>query len=269
MTLSGIADSSPIVSAVLATGDQIELIRTGANSTSLLRWSGGRASKCREFQFGRQRFTPAELGEALPSEIRLATGVSDYESTPRLFDSIVGTFESVCGMDRNNAEMATCFAFATHFAECRDPAPRAIVAGIDPWEVLQFLKLLGCFCRHAIPTALFEPAGHWSLPSGCSPTFVISDPRRFRACLQFLDATQHGGFGIARSKRTVNRRFSAVILESDDELDHMVPRTFCRINATPQSRPLLLDAKELRKISDAFQPQMLLYRLKNRSRVQT
>jgi hypothetical protein len=52
----------------------------------------------------------------------------------------------MCGLERNNAEMATCFAFATHFAECRDPAPRAIVTGIDTWEVLQFLKLLGCFC---------------------------------------------------------------------------------------------------------------------------
>jgi hypothetical protein len=173
----------------------------------------------------------------------------------------------MCGLERNNAEMATCFAFATHFAECRDPAPRAIVTGIDTWEVLQFLKLLGCFCRHAIPAVFFEPAGHWNLPAGCSPTFVISDPRRFSSRLQFLDATQHRGCGIARSRRIVNRPYSAVILESDRELDYTVPSTFCRINATPQIRPQILDATVLGKIAGAFQPQLLMYRLKNRSRV--
>ena len=267
MKVSGISVFSPIASAVLPNGDQLELIRRGANSTLLLRWSGGRVSTCREFQFGRRRFTPAEIGEALPSEIRVATGASDYKSTPHLFNSIAGVFQSMCGLERNNADMATFFVFATHFAECRDPAPRAIVTGIDTWEVLQFLKLLGCFCRHAIAATLFEPAGHWNLPAGCSPTFVINDPRRFSARLQFLDATQRRGFGMARSERIVSGPFSAVILESDHELGDTVPSTFCRINATPHIRPPLLDAKALRKIAEAFQPQLLLYRLKNRSRV--
>jgi len=173
----------------------------------------------------------------------------------------------MCGLERNNAEMATCFAFATHFAECRDPAPRAIVTGIDTWEVLQFLRLLGCFCRHAIPAVFFEPAGHWNLPAGCSPTFVISDPRQFSSRLRFLGATQCHGFEMARSGRIVNRPFSAVVLESDHELDDTVPNTFCRINATPQIRPQILDAKALGKIAGAFQPQLLMYRLKNRSHV--
>ena len=138
--VSGGSVSSPIASIVLPHGDQLELIRKGENSTRLLRWSGGRASACREFQLGQHRFTPVKIGDALPSEIRLATGVSDYKSTAHLFNSIAGVFQSMCGLERNNAEMATCFAFATHFAECRDPAPRAIVTGIDTWEVLQFLK---------------------------------------------------------------------------------------------------------------------------------
>lgn len=267
MTTSGISVSSPIASVVLPNGDQFELIRRGANSTSLLRWSGGRASKCCEFQFGRQCFTPAALGEALPCEIRLATGVSDYKSPENLFNSIAGVFQSRCALERRNAEISTFFVFATHFAECRDPAPRAIVTGTDTWEVLQFLSLLACFCRHAIPASLYESAGHWNLPAGCSPTFVISDPRRFSACLRYLDATQSHGFGMARSGRIANSPFSAVILQSDHEVDNTVPNTFCRINATPQTRPQLLDAKALRRIAETFQAQLLLYRLKNRPRV--
>lgn len=266
MKTFGIVDL-PIVSAVLQNGDQFELIRTERNSTSLLRWSGGRASTCREFQIGRRRFTPAEIGDRLPRQIELATGVSDYKSAEKLFNSVADVLQSMRGLERNNAEMATSFAFGTHFAECRDPAPRAIVTGTDMWEALQFLGLLGCFCRHFIPAALFEPAGHWNLPAGCSPTFVITDRRRSSARLRFLDATQCHGFGATRFGRIVNRPFSAVILESDHELADAVPNTFCRINATPQIRPPLLNAKELRKIAEAFQPQLLLYRLKNRSRV--
>ena len=267
MKVSGISVSSPIASAVLPNGDLLELIRRGENSTLLLRWSGGSASKCREFQFGRRRFTPAEIDEALPREIRVARGVSDYKSAADLFDSIAGVLQSMGGLERNNAEMATFFVFATHFAECRDPAPRAVVTGIDTWEASQFLRLLGCFCRHAIPAALFAPTDHWNLPAGCSPTFVISDPRPFSAVLQFLDATQRRGCGMARSGRIASRPFSAVILRSGHELDHTVPSTFCRINATPQIRPPLLDAKALLKIAEAFQPQLLLYRLKNWSHV--
>ena len=267
MTVSGSLVSSPIVSAVLTNADQLELIRSGANSTTLLHWSGGRVSKCREFKFGRRRFIPAALGEALPSEIRLAAGVSDYKSAAHLFSRIVDVFESTCGLDRNNAELATFFAFATHFAECRNPVPRAIVTGIDTSEGLQFIKLLGCFCRHAIPAALYEPSGHRNMPAGCSPTFVISDPRRFTTRLQFLDATQHCESQMVRSGRGDYGPFAAVILARDHEFEGTVPSTFCRINTTPQVRPSLLDAKELRKIAEAFQPQLLMYRLKNRSRV--
>ena len=267
MTTSEISVSSPIASAVLSNGDQLELIRSNKNSTRLLRWSGDSASRCREFQLGRQRFIPAAIGETLPREITLANGVSDYKTAADLFDRIAGTFQSVCALERNNAEMASSFVFATHFAECRDPAPRAIVTSIDTWDGLQFLKLLGCFCRHAIPTPLFEPAGHWNLPAGCSPTFVISDPRRFSACLKYLGATQSHGFGMARSGRIANGPFSAVILQSDLELDDAVPNTFCRINATPQIRPPLLEARMLQRIARSFQPQLLLYRLKNRSSV--
>jgi len=264
---SGISVSSPIASAVLPNGDQFELISKGENSTSLLRWSGGRASTCRQFQLGRQRLTPAEIGEDLPREIILATGVSNYKSTADLFNRIAGVFQSMCALERNNAEMATFFVFGTHFAECRDPAPRAIVTGMETWEVLQFLSLLGCFCRHAIPAAFFEPVGHRDLPAGCSPTFVISDPRRLGAHLQFLDATQCHGFSVAGSGRIAQRPFSAVILQRDHAPDVTVSNTFCRINATPQSRPQLFDAKALRRIAGTFQPQLLLYRFRNRSRV--
>jgi hypothetical protein len=264
---SGISVSSPIASAVLPHGDQLELIRKGENSTSLLRWTGGRASKCRDVQFGRRRFIPAAIDEDLPTEITLATGVSDYKSAADLFDRIVHIFQSICALEQNNAEMAAFLAFATHFAECRDPAPRAIVTGTDTWEISQFLQLLRSFCRHAIPVARFAPADYSNLPGGCSPTFLISDPRPSTALLKFLDATQRSGFGMAQSKGIVNRPFSAVIVTSGHDLDDMIPNTFCRINATPQIRPQLLDAKALRRIAKTFQPQLLLYRLKNRSRV--
>jgi len=121
--VSGIAVSSPIASAVLPNGDQLEFIRKGENSTLLLRWSSGRSSTCQEFQLGQHRFTPVKIGDALPSEIRLAAGVSDYKSTAHLFNSIAGVFQSVCGLDCNNAERAISSAFATHFLECRALAP--------------------------------------------------------------------------------------------------------------------------------------------------
>jgi|ERR1035441_6852506 hypothetical protein len=267
MTTSGISACSPIASAVLPGGDHLELIRSDKNSTRLLRWSGGRASTGEEFQVGRRRFTPAKIGQTLPRQIGLATGVSDYKSAANLFNSIADVFQSMRGLEQNNAEMATCFVFVTYFADCRDPAPRAIVTATDTWDALQVLSLFGSLCRHPVAGALLKAAGDRNLAAGCCPTLVLSDSSRFGAHLQFLEATQFHGFGMAQSGCIENRPFSAVMLESDPELDDAVPDTFCRINATPQIRPQLLDAEALRSIAETFQPQLLQYRLKNRPRV--
>jgi hypothetical protein len=267
MKASGTSLSFSIASALLPTGDQLELIRSGDNSTSLLLWSGGCASRCREFRCGRRLYTPVEFGQALPHEITLATGISDYKSPAALFNGIAAVFKSSCGLDCNNADMATFFVFATHFAECRDPAPHAIVAGVDSWDVLQVLKLLGCFCRHALPAGIFVRADRPNLPAGCSPTFVISEARRSLDLLQFCGAARSRAFAITRSAGIVNRPFSAVIPRTIHQSYDTIPSTFCRINATQQTRPSLIDAKAFREIAETFQPQLLLYRLKNRSRV--
>jgi hypothetical protein len=269
MKVSAAAISSPIASAVLPNGDHLELIRKGKNSTSLLRWSGDRATKCPEFKFGWRRFLPAAIGKAGASGITLAAGVSNYKSTADLYNRIAGIFQSTRAVERSNAEMATCIIFATYFADCLEPAPRAIVTGIDPWDMVQVLRLFDYLCRHAITTALFEPRNFRNLPAGCSPTFLVGDPRPSSTLLKLLDVTQYFRFGMARSRTIVNRRFSAVILDSDGEMNDTVPDTFCRINATPRmgTRPALLGPKALQKIAETFQPQLLLYRLRNRSQV--
>jgi hypothetical protein len=269
MKVSGVPVSSPIASAVLPNGDHLELIRKGKNPTNLLYWSGGHATECPEFKFGRRRFLPAAIGKALPSGITLAAGVSNYKSTADLYNRIAGIFQSTRAVERSNAEMATCFIFATYFADCLEPAPRAIVTGIDPWDMVQVLRLFDYLCRHAITTALFEPGNFRNLPAGCSPTFLVGDPRPSSTLLKLLDVTQHFRFGMARSKTIVNRPFSAVILDSDGETNDRVPDTFCRINATPQmgTRPALLDPKALRKIAETWQGRLLAYRLRYRSQV--
>ena len=269
VTVSATAVCIPISSAVLASGDQLELIQAkGKRGTRLLRWSGGHASIIPEFKADQQRLTPARIDD-FPLPISLATGISDYKSPALLFTSIAEVFQSAGGLDPENAEKATFFAFATHFAECWDLAPRVIVTGVDIWETMQFLRLLACFCRHAVLTAMWEMGEHASLPSGCSPTLIISDPTNFRSRLQFLEATQHCGFDVPRAKGIGSRLFSAVILDCDNERDKIIPSTFCRINATSHIRLPLPDVKKLQKMAERFQAQLLFYRLKNLGRVKS
>ena len=138
---------------------------------------------------------------------------------------------------------------------------------LDEWEAARFLRLLACVCRHALPLARFNEDRLWQSPPGCTPTFLISDPEPSKIVVASLNASQHGGFTLARGGgRTISQPFTAVILDGDDGTGG-APNSFLRINATPQTRPRLLDEDELRKIEEKFQPQLLLYRLHHRSRV--
>lgn len=125
------------------------------------------------------------------------------------------------------------------------------------------LQLLACFCRHAFPVAVFDPALLWTLPLGCVPTFLISDPEPSNSLTALLNATQHRGFALARAGQAFSRPFSAIIIDCDG----MAPTSFGRIDATPRMQPALPNAEALTAIEERFQAKLLSYRLKYRSQV--
>lgn len=259
--------SQAIGSAVLNGENQLELVRARADSTTLLFWNGQKASTSREFIFGTQTYVAAAFDSDLPREIRLARKPRDYQSAEGLVGAIAAIFRSLAGVSQTDAELAAFFAIATHFSDCRDPALRGIVSAADEWDASRFLGLLACFCRHALPLAIFNMPQVWRLPPGCAPTFLVSDPEPSKHLVRFLNATQHQGFALPRAGQTVSRPFSAVILDCDRGLRGIAPSSFCRIDATPRTRPELPNAEALRRIEDKFQSQLLSYRLQHRSRV--
>ncbi len=254
-------NSQAIVSAVVNGHKRLELVRPRTDSTVLLFWNGQESSVCKSFNFGTQTYVAADFRSDIPPDIRLARTMRDYRSAEVLVNEIADIFRSFTGASQADAELAAYFAIATHFPECRDPALRGIVSAADEWDASRFLKLLACFCRHALPLAIFDVAQLWRLPPGCAPTFLISDPKPSKNLVALLNATQHHGFALPRAGQTVSRPFSAVILDCDDGLSGVAPSSFCRIDATPRTRAELLSDEALGNIEDKFQSQLLSYRL--------
>jgi hypothetical protein len=259
--------SQVIVSAVLGEEKYLELVRAHSDSTALLVWDGRKASTNRKLSWGTQTYVAADFGSDLPREIRLAKHLSDYQSAGVLVEEIADIFRTRAGVTQSDAELAAFFAIATHFSDCQDPALRGIVGAADEWDGSRFLQLLACFCRHALPLAIFDKAQLCRLPPGCVPTVVISHTKPSKGLIAFLNATQHQGFALAHAGQTASRPFSAVILDCDRGLGGLAPSSFCRIDATPRTQPELPNAQALRNIEDKFQSRLLSYRLQHRSQV--
>ena len=255
--------SSQLVASIVLADEILEAVRTRGGSPALLRWSGGKVSYRREFQIGKHNYVAADYGSGLPREIALARRPQDYVSDDVLLGEIAEILRARGGVSASDAEFAAYFAVATHFADCHDPALRAVISATDEWEAARFLRLLACFCRHAFPVAIFDPALLWPLPLGCAPTFLISDPEPSNNLTSLLNATQHRGFALARAGQTFSRPFSAIIIDSDG----MAPTSFVRIDATPQTQPAIPNAGALAAIEERYQAKLLSYRLRNRSQV--
>jgi hypothetical protein len=256
------SSSQPVASIVLA-DSMLEAVCTRSGTPALLRWSGGKVSYRREFQIGKHNYAAADSDSVLPREIALARRPQDYVSDEVLVCEIADILRSRGGVSKSDAELAAYFAVATHFADCHDPALRAVISATDEWEAARFLRLLACFCRHAFPVAIFDPALLWPLPLGCVPTFLISDPAPSNSLTTLLNATQHRGFALARAGQTFSRPFSAIIIDCDG----MAPTSFGRIDATPRTQPAIPNAGALTAIEERFQAKLLSYRLRNRSQV--
>ncbi len=255
-----------VASAVLGT-TRLELLRTAPDSTRLLLWKKRAISTGDKFTLRSQDYRAANADSGLPPKLHLATTLADYQTDDILVHAISEVFIFLGGLSRDDADLAAFFSIATHFTECHDPSLRGVVGAADPWDASRFLRLLACFCRHALPTAAFNRIQLLGLPAGCTPTFLISNPDTSRSINAFLTATQHSGFAVFQSGRSVSTPFSAVILEADRNLTNIAPSSFCRLDATPRFRPPLVDETTLQKIQDTFQPQLLKYRLENYSQV--
>lgn len=260
------SSSQPVTSVVVA-DEMLETVRTRTGEPALLRWDGRTLSYGREFRIGTHAYVAADSVSGLPREIRLARKPQDYVSDEVLVSEIADILRWRGGVSESNAELAAYFAVATHFADCHDPALRAVISATDEWEAARFLQLLACFCRHSLPIAIFDLGLLWILPPGCVPTFLISDPEPSNSLGTLLNATQHRGFVLARAGQTFSCQFSAVIIDCDGGLGGMVPTSFCRIDATPQTQPALPNAEALTAIEERFQAKLLSYRLKYRSQV--
>src|SRR5271156_2709858 len=250
--------SQPVTSIVLA-DELLESIRTPSGEPELLRWNRGNTSYRREFQIEKNNYVAADSDFGLPHEITLARKPQDYGSDEVLVNEIAEILRARSGVSGSDAEFAAFFAVATHFADCHDPALRAVISATDEWEAARFLQLLACFCRHAFPVAAFDPGLLWTLPLGCVPTFLSCDPEPSDKVITLLNATQHRGFALARVGQTFSRPFSAIIIDCHG----MAPTSFGRIDATPRTQPVISNTEDLTAIEERFQAKLLSYRLRN------
>ena len=237
-----------VASAQLAPDDHLELIRTKENRTALCRWRDGEVEIARRFVIDGTGYIAADAENGIPRQMVLPNGISEYQSVGALVDEMIEVSCRYSGINPREAEKGAFFGLTTFASNNFDPLPRAVIIGSDRWQSAAYEKVLIGLCHQSLHVASVNATYLSNLPLGCAPTFVIGHSQPPASLVNLLEATQYGVSLIAAQGLTIAPRFSAVIIDSDNQR-FPTPSSFLRIDTTQVSRSDAFDADAARKIA--------------------
>jgi hypothetical protein len=252
-------------------GAMIELVSGSfqLDKPNLLLWSECNANVGPCVEHGGRAYEAPELDPILWRAMRLPAGCCDYGSARALFDGIRDLFQRHLGVPESESELLACFAISTWLADRLPTAPNLTISGPDEELGIDVLRLLSCICRHPLMLAELTPGSFRSLPMQLSLTLLL-DQQRLRPNLQrILRASGYRGmYWPGNRGRVVDLYGPKAIFCGSNSGDDTLGGGVIHISMAPsQLQPSALDDRIEDEIATHFQPRLLMYRLKNSSKV--
>jgi hypothetical protein len=247
----------------LADGSQLEIVRISSDPDhpQLLHWDGNHATVAEEISVKGRRYVPAESNAGPWRHMRLPSGVVPYGSTKGLFDEVLSMVAKYSGLGGDHAALVTYLALASHFVDCLQTAPCAVLHGAEA-EALALLRLLTWFCRR--PVLLSD--GGLRMPEYLAPTRLICQPHT--SLKKLMPALQFPGFAVSAGPSLRDISGATVIYAGGGELETPFIDCCLEIPVAPTGR-VVSGFDELRESAaiEQLQNKLLSYRLANRDRV--
>ena len=252
---------------IFADGAMTEMVSSpsGLHKPDLLLWNGRKAKVGPSVEHRGCIYQAAELHPSLYQAMRFPSGCHNYGSARGLFESINDLFKHHLALPERESSLLACFSIATWLADRLPSAPSLTISA--PYQELgiDVLRLLACLCRHPLMLAEVSPGGFRSLPMHLSLTLLLNQQELRPTMQRLLRASSHRGFHLPGNRGGVIDLYGpkAIFCGNDAALD-ILDGGVIHISAAPsQLRSSALDERVLNEIANAYQPRLLMYRLKN------
>jgi hypothetical protein len=250
--------------AILANGVVLELVATASGDrVLLLRWDGENYETGLQFQDGSTIYCPPFLQPSVFAATRFPRKPAEYGAPTELFWKVVDVFGRYMGFSRELATFMTRVVFCSWFPACCVRPITLCISGLDMDQIMKLFRLLHALCRRPLLVAELS----LSLPLILCPTLLVNALTiSARAGERWRSSNFHGAF-IAGARGTLRNIACSKIIFCETEGDREVwgPEAL-HIVLLPTSEKLpSLTEQEEAQLAAEFQPQFLMFRLRNLS----
>jgi len=265
-------NAKPSTGEIFADGAIIELVSgsLGLNKPFLLLWDGKKANIGPFVEHGGCVYEAPDLAPSLCRAMRLPSRTIAYGSARSLFAAIADLFRHHLALPERESRLLASFSISTWLPDCLSTALGLAIFGSEQELGIDVLRLLGCVCRHPLILTELTPGAFRSLPMHLGLTLLLAQQEITPSLHRLLRASSYRGMHSPGSGGKLVDLYGpkAIFCGNDAELDALSAGVI-HVSVTrsePQSSALTEQAQS--EIANSFQPQLLMYRLKNAGKVQ-
>jgi len=252
---------------VFADGTMIELVSGTANQANLLLYSNRtKHTSGPRVKYGSCIYEAPRLDPVLLGATRLPRTFAEYGSLRDLVAKIADQFRKLQNFAEQESKLLAAFALTTWVSDRLSLAPSLVICGPD--QAVNAMRLLSCFCRRPLMLGDVTAAGLRNLPLDLRFSLLLNQPVITRGMRQMLGASGHRGLYIVGNRGKLLDLFCPrVILSAMDTIDDFSDQSI-QVHVEPAQISDTIDERLQCEIADEFQPQLLMYRLRNCAKIQ-
>ena len=264
-------------SYVLPGAELVETVRDPNDPTRLrfLRWQNGIVTLLPSIEHAGTLYVPPDPMQALQSEIILPDGVRPCREPAALIADVVETLAKFIEADRELLVLLASVVLCSWFPDCFEAAPYVWIVGPLGSAKTKLLRLLSCMCRRALLVGDVRAGSLYTLTDFYNPTLLIDeldldDGSRSADILRLLRTGTVAGVPAVRNGKLFSTYGLKIVASRDVPRDAALLSRSVIVSMLPtgnETQPL--DEVAMHQIAQQFQPEMLMFRFTNYSRVKS
>lgn len=239
------------------------------------RCQNGIASLVSSIEHAGTVYVPPDPTEALHSQIMLPDGIRPCREPAALVADIVDTLAEFIEADRELLVLLASIVLCSWFPDCFEAAPYVWIVGPLGSAKTKLLRLLSCMCRRALLVGDVRAGSLYSLTDSYNPTLLIDeldldDSSRSADIIRLLRSGTVAGVPAVRNGKLFSTYGLKIVASREVPRDAALISRCVIVSMLPtanETRPL--DDVAMRHIAQQFQPELLMYRFANYSRVKS
>src|ERR1700719_4343851 len=262
---SHLLPGAPLVETVVDPNDPTRLV--------FLSWQNGIANMVPSIEHAGTVYLPPDPIEALHSQIILPDGVRPCREPGSLIADIVDTLGKFIEADRELMVLMASVVLCSWFPDCFEAVPYVWIVGPLGSAKTKLLRLLSCMCRRALLVGDVRAGSLYTLTDSYNPTLLmdeldLDDSSRSADILRLLRTGTVPGVPAVRNGKLFSTYGLKIVASREVPRDVPLLSRCVVVSMLPsgnETQPL--DDVAMRQIADRFQPELLMLRFANYSRV--